>query len=320
MLRPNPQMKHPEMRILFDARWYAHHNRLEDSESAWLHFVEHRARGFEPNPLFDSSWFKIKNPKSAKIDPLAFFLKKGSAKPVSPSPLFEIDWYLDNYPDVRMAGVDPYKHYLQWGRHEGRLPNHWCDPDYTGSAVFSLDVPKGFATADLLGYIPHYTTLNRLVSGSEVGAFFCPKRPFWIAAEAVSGEAQFTGGECLILGGKRELFSGDRVYLSCKQFKAASEIKAFQVRYAISPIIRNAMTVVGHDLSSGDKISRACEVIMQVVQSLPELPKSEVNVVADTIYAHQLRKRFNEILSFPVNIISLDEGSLCRVDLLMQRT
>ncbi len=36
--------------------------------------------------------------------------------------LFDPDWYLANNEDVRLGGVDPIGHYLEWGAVEGRLP------------------------------------------------------------------------------------------------------------------------------------------------------------------------------------------------------
>lgn len=35
---------------------------------------------------------------------------------------FDPDWYLDTYGDVASAGIDPLRHYLRYGRAEGRLP------------------------------------------------------------------------------------------------------------------------------------------------------------------------------------------------------
>ncbi|MFD1215441.1 glycosyltransferase [Microbulbifer celer] len=35
---------------------------------------------------------------------------------------FDADWYLEAYPDVAQAGIDPWSHYVNHGRHEGRLP------------------------------------------------------------------------------------------------------------------------------------------------------------------------------------------------------
>jgi hypothetical protein len=36
--------------------------------------------------------------------------------------LFDPAWYLEKYPDVKSAGVDPAEHYVRYGAREGRLP------------------------------------------------------------------------------------------------------------------------------------------------------------------------------------------------------
>jgi hypothetical protein len=36
--------------------------------------------------------------------------------------LFDSAWYLEKYPDVKSAGVDPAEHYVRYGAREGRLP------------------------------------------------------------------------------------------------------------------------------------------------------------------------------------------------------
>jgi hypothetical protein len=38
------------------------------------------------------------------------------------APAFARDWYLASYPDVAAAGIDPFKHYIAHGKHEGRYP------------------------------------------------------------------------------------------------------------------------------------------------------------------------------------------------------
>ncbi|MCX2561337.1 hypothetical protein OQ252_08025 [Acetobacter farinalis] len=40
---------------------------------------------------------------------------------------FDGGWYLDMYPDVREAGVDPPEHFLNHGSQEGRSPNALFD-------------------------------------------------------------------------------------------------------------------------------------------------------------------------------------------------
>ncbi len=39
-------------------------------------------------------------------------------------------FYLQMYPDIQKAGVDPFEHYSLWGWREGRLPNSWFDPSF----------------------------------------------------------------------------------------------------------------------------------------------------------------------------------------------
>lgn len=40
---------------------------------------------------------------------------------------FDGGWYLDVYPDVREAGIDPLEHFLNHGSQEGRSPNALFD-------------------------------------------------------------------------------------------------------------------------------------------------------------------------------------------------
>lgn len=44
--------------------------------------------------------------------------------------LFDGDFYLEKYPDVRAAGLDPLRHYVEHGAAEERKPNRLFDPAY----------------------------------------------------------------------------------------------------------------------------------------------------------------------------------------------
>ena len=46
------------------------------------------------------------------------------------STIFDVDWYLTTYPDVKEAGIDPAEHYLIHGAKEGRLPCASFDGDW----------------------------------------------------------------------------------------------------------------------------------------------------------------------------------------------
>ncbi|GEO99016.1 hypothetical protein [Methylobacterium haplocladii] len=43
---------------------------------------------------------------------------------------FDVAWYLERYPDVTAAGVDPLGHFRDHGADEGRLPNRFIDPEW----------------------------------------------------------------------------------------------------------------------------------------------------------------------------------------------
>ncbi len=81
------------MRRIF-SKIFARNSRIEDISSTARHVEEVAGDGAEP-PI-------------AVADGLAGFL-------------FEADFYLRAYPDIAAAGVDPLQHYINHGRHEGRL-------------------------------------------------------------------------------------------------------------------------------------------------------------------------------------------------------
>src|SRR5262249_5084596 len=68
------------------------------------------------------------------------------ARLIRKSHLFDASFYLDRNPDVKASGVDPIRHYLQWGAYEGRDPHPDFDtsfyvqnnPDVTTSGINPL--------------------------------------------------------------------------------------------------------------------------------------------------------------------------------------
>jgi hypothetical protein len=49
--------------------------------------------------------------------------------------LFSSDFYLSVYPDVAIAGVDPWHHFSKHGVYEGRMPNSYIDPNYMANLL-----------------------------------------------------------------------------------------------------------------------------------------------------------------------------------------
>jgi hypothetical protein len=71
---------------------------------------------------FDVDYYLEQNPdvRSAGVDPVTHYLEWGAAEGRNPSPRFDGGSYLDRYPDVLGAGVNPLVHYLECGMAEGR--------------------------------------------------------------------------------------------------------------------------------------------------------------------------------------------------------
>jgi glycosyltransferase involved in cell wall biosynthesis len=74
--------------------------------------------------IFDPRWYKSEYPElSGWLDLATHYLLFGARERRSPHPLFNSEWYLEQYPDVVASGANPLLHYLLWGAKEGRDPN-----------------------------------------------------------------------------------------------------------------------------------------------------------------------------------------------------
>jgi hypothetical protein len=77
--------------------------------------------------IADSGWFDVdyyleQNPdvRLAGVDPIMHYLKWGAAEGRNPSPRFDGGSYLDHHPDVSWAGSNPLVHYLECGMAQRR--------------------------------------------------------------------------------------------------------------------------------------------------------------------------------------------------------
>jgi hypothetical protein len=77
------------------------------------------------NPLFDREWYLQQYPdvRAGELDPYDHYLRHGAAEGRDPSPLFDTDWYLQQNPDVAASKINPLLHYYLHGANEGRRPN-----------------------------------------------------------------------------------------------------------------------------------------------------------------------------------------------------
>lgn len=72
--------------------------------------------------LFDASWYLQQYPdvSAANVDPLLHYLNLGWRESRNPNMLFDTEWYLETYPDVRAEDVNPLLHYIRHGALELR--------------------------------------------------------------------------------------------------------------------------------------------------------------------------------------------------------
>ncbi|MEI5996866.1 hypothetical protein H3V53_06515 [Paraburkholderia bengalensis] len=73
---------------------------------------------------------------------------------IEQSGLFDAAFYRQTYPDVANAGIDPLKHYVEWGGKEGRRPSPSFDPRWY-TTQYSDVLPSG------LHPLVHYLTIGR---------------------------------------------------------------------------------------------------------------------------------------------------------------
>ena len=77
--------------------------------------------------LFDPDYYLQRYPdvRIARKDPLAHFMNYGAFEGRDPSPWFPAKWYMWRHPDIEWDRVNPLLHYLVHGVEEGRDPNPW---------------------------------------------------------------------------------------------------------------------------------------------------------------------------------------------------
>jgi hypothetical protein len=146
---------------LFDAAFYRGQAGLGPQEDGFAHyFAEGAGAGLKPNVAFEPGWYVARNPDAAGLNPLLHYALIGEPAERDPSPWFDVAWYrrayaaerplahylahrfgpfspipefdaeyyLQTYPDVGAAGVDPFLHYMNFGYRDFRKPRRDFNP------------------------------------------------------------------------------------------------------------------------------------------------------------------------------------------------
>ena len=119
---------------IFDRDYYLDTNEdiAETDMTPLRHYVIHGDRQRRPPlALFDPDYYRTHaKGRLTCVNALLHYTHLGRYLRISPSPWFDIDFYLAINKDVARAGFDPLHHFLNWGGTEGRSPSAQFDSAY----------------------------------------------------------------------------------------------------------------------------------------------------------------------------------------------
>ncbi len=119
---------------LFDTAYYLEMkpSLAEQGKSAIADYVANGDRkGRWPMPFFDPQYYRSQIKSNLKtVNALLHYAYIGRYLRLSPSPWFDVNYYLKENKDVLRAEIDPILHYLKWGGLEGRSPTVQFDGSY----------------------------------------------------------------------------------------------------------------------------------------------------------------------------------------------
>lgn len=172
--KPSPQFGYGPSPS-FDADWYRQTNAdvLFEPMLPYDHFLSVGWKeGRDPSPDFSLAAYAHGKPvpRHGQWNPFVIALLE-QAEGLS---LFDRDWYLATYPDVRKAGFDPFEHYLEHGWREGRRPNPVFDATRFSAGELGQ---KGRDPNPFVRYLiqaggasPHYFLRQAELAASHSGA------------------------------------------------------------------------------------------------------------------------------------------------------
>lgn len=105
--------------------------------------------------IFDREWYieNYHDVKNSDIDPFHHFISTGFFEGRSPSAKFDLEYYLSRYPDVAKSGLHPLEHYIRHGRHSGMNASRIYQVGFVGSLS---DIIAESGIFDKNWYISHY--------------------------------------------------------------------------------------------------------------------------------------------------------------------
>lgn len=105
--------------------------------------------------IFDHEWYveNYHDVKNSNVDPFNHFINTGIFEGRSPSAKFDLEYYVTRYPDVIESGLHPLEHYIRHGRHSGMSASRGYQVGFVGSLS---DIIAESGIFDKQWYIDHY--------------------------------------------------------------------------------------------------------------------------------------------------------------------
>jgi GT2 family glycosyltransferase/glycosyltransferase involved in cell wall biosynthesis len=94
--------------------------------------VRRHAAVIESSGLFDRDWYLAKYPdvRAMGVDPVLHYVKFGSRRGLYPNPMFDSDWYLAGNQALRDKGGNPLVHFIRHGWRLGKDPSPRFDTNW----------------------------------------------------------------------------------------------------------------------------------------------------------------------------------------------
>lgn len=94
--------------------------------------------------LFDCEYYCKKYDLDEDVDPIFHYILIGVFKGYNPSPDFDTNYYLNQYIDVKKNKINPFVHYIKYGRNEGRIPRFLTDSEIEELGITSLHMANNY--------------------------------------------------------------------------------------------------------------------------------------------------------------------------------
>nr|WP_256363873.1 glycosyltransferase [Hyphomicrobium sp. 99] len=209
--------------------------------------------------LFDRDWYlrQYDDVRASRIEPVAHYILCGAFEGRNPNRVFDTAYYLKTNPDVYASGLNPLLHYIRVGEKEKRKPSQKFDPE-----AYHLSNPDVRVGGGAL--LKHF--LRRTDRGVAEPAYR-PKEPEWSFFEKISSA---TGGPT------RQVSDAAVVDVVIPVFKGYSDTLAC-IASVLSSVNQTAFElVVINDASPDERLTEA--LIRLETMGLLTLLQNDVNL------------------------------------------